>query len=100
MLDLSVSFFFSHSASFANDLTELSVINNSDPKQVAWAKSFLNLLDALQKYVRQYHMTGVVWNPKVREREREGELVSIKFDIPQFFGLDTKIRVNMGFRTC
>ncbi len=38
---------------------------DSDPKHVAWAKSYLALLDALQKYVKQWHTTGVAWNPQV-----------------------------------
>jgi adenylyl cyclase-associated protein len=38
---------------------------SSDPKQVAWARSFIALIEELQKYVKQYHTTGVTWNPKV-----------------------------------
>lgn len=37
----------------------------SNPAAIAWAKSFSELLDALQKYIKQYHTTGVTWNPKV-----------------------------------
>ncbi|KAJ9126522.1 hypothetical protein QFC24_001549 [Naganishia onofrii] len=37
---------------------------DSDPKQVAWARSFIALIEELQKYVKQYHTTGVTWNPK------------------------------------
>lgn len=33
---------------------------------VAWAKSFIALVAALESYVKQWHTTGVVWNPKVR----------------------------------
>lgn len=32
---------------------------------VAWAKSFIALVAALESYVKQWHTTGVVWNPKV-----------------------------------
>ncbi|KAJ9117250.1 hypothetical protein QFC20_000395 [Naganishia adeliensis] len=37
---------------------------DSDPKQAAWARSFISLIDELQKYVKQYHTTGVTWNLK------------------------------------
>jgi cytolysin (calcineurin-like family phosphatase) len=40
--------------------------DTSDPKQAAWARSFISLIEELQKYVKQYHTTGVTWNPKVR----------------------------------
>ncbi|KAK4703622.1 adenylyl cyclase-associated protein, partial [Phenoliferia sp. Uapishka_3] len=36
----------------------------SNPKAVEWARSFINLLEELRKYVMQYHTTGVSWNPK------------------------------------
>lgn len=39
-------------------------LTESDPKQVAWARSTTVLLDALQKYVKQWHTTGITWNPK------------------------------------
>lgn len=31
---------------------------------VAWAKSFIALIAALESYVKEWHVTGVVWNPK------------------------------------
>jgi hypothetical protein len=37
----------------------------SDKKHVVWANSFVALIDSLQKYVKQYHTTGLTWNPKV-----------------------------------
>lgn len=37
---------------------------DKDEKQVAWSKSYVGLLDALAKYVKQWHTTGVAWNPK------------------------------------
>ena len=39
----------------------------SNPDAIAWAKSFMALVDALQAYVKQWHTTGVSWNPKVSE---------------------------------
>jgi hypothetical protein len=39
----------------------------SKPEVVAWAKSFVTLIDALHAYVKQYHTTGVKWNPKVSD---------------------------------
>ncbi|ORY22976.1 adenylyl cyclase-associated protein [Naematelia encephala] len=36
----------------------------TDTRVVDWAKSFIALVDALQKYVKQWHTTGVTWNPK------------------------------------
>ena len=38
---------------------------DSDKKHIAWVNSFIALIDGLQKYVKQYHTTGLVWNPKV-----------------------------------
>lgn len=35
----------------------------SDPKQVEWAKAFLSIFDSLQRYVKEYHTTGIAWNP-------------------------------------
>nr|XP_019048563.1 adenylyl cyclase-associated protein [Kwoniella bestiolae CBS 10118]OCF27493.1 adenylyl cyclase-associated protein [Kwoniella bestiolae CBS 10118] len=37
---------------------------DSNPTAVAWAKSFAQLLTSLQAYVKQWHTTGVAWNPK------------------------------------
>lgn len=37
----------------------------SDPKQIAWARGFVALLDELRKYVLAHHTTGLMWNPKV-----------------------------------
>ncbi|GAA5860528.1 hypothetical protein JCM3774_006198 [Rhodotorula dairenensis] len=37
---------------------------DSNPKQVEWARSFIALLEELQKYIMQYHTTGLAWNPK------------------------------------
>lgn len=36
----------------------------TNPAAIAWAKSFSELVDAIQKYVKQWHTTGVTWNPK------------------------------------
>ncbi|KAG0294115.1 hypothetical protein BGZ98_001905 [Dissophora globulifera] len=35
-----------------------------DVKHVEWARSFTNLINELQNYVRKFHTTGLVWNPK------------------------------------
>ena len=40
-------------------------VSYSDKKHVVWANSFIALIDSLQKYVKQYHTTGLTWNPKV-----------------------------------
>ncbi|GAA5989232.1 hypothetical protein JCM10908_001216 [Rhodotorula pacifica] len=37
---------------------------DSNPKQVEWARSFVNLLEELRKYIMQHHTTGLTWNPK------------------------------------
>ena len=36
----------------------------SDENGVAWAKAVKALLEALPPYVKQFHTTGVAWNPK------------------------------------
>lgn len=37
---------------------------DTNPDAVAWARSFGSVIDALQKYVKKWQTTGVVWNPK------------------------------------
>lgn len=37
---------------------------DSNPDALAWARSFSALLDTLQRYVKQWHTTGVAWDPK------------------------------------
>jgi adenylyl cyclase-associated protein len=39
-----------------------------NPAAITWAKSFIALIDSLQSYVKQWHTTGVTWNPKVGTR--------------------------------
>eukprot|EP00039_Didymoeca_costata_P028706 m.22002 g.22002 ORF g.22002 m.22002 type:complete len:459 (+) comp7313_c0_seq1:40-1416(+) len=36
---------------------------DSDKSQVEWARSFIEILTQLEKYVKQYHTTGPAWNP-------------------------------------
>jgi adenylyl cyclase-associated protein len=38
----------------------------SNPAVITWHKAYSSLIEALQKYVKQWHTTGVTWNPKVR----------------------------------
>ncbi|RWS21784.1 adenylate cyclase-associated protein-like protein, partial [Leptotrombidium deliense] len=42
----------------------LVAYKDKDTKHVEWAKSWISFLQELQKYVRQYHTTGLTWNPK------------------------------------
>ncbi|WVN85960.1 uncharacterized protein L203_101118 [Cryptococcus depauperatus CBS 7841] len=37
---------------------------NTNSAVIAWSKSFIDLLDTLQSYVKQWHTTGVAWNQK------------------------------------
>jgi hypothetical protein len=36
-----------------------------DQNHVLWVRAYINLLTELQNYVRKFHTTGLVWNPKV-----------------------------------
>ena len=36
-----------------------------DQKHVDWVKAWIATLTELQDYVKQFHTTGVSWNPKV-----------------------------------
>jgi hypothetical protein len=36
-----------------------------DPKHAQWVRGYYGLLDAMRVYVKEYHTTGLVWNPKV-----------------------------------
>ncbi|KAJ1836115.1 suppressor of rasval19 [Coemansia sp. RSA 2711] len=40
-----------------------------DPNQVEWVKAFLSILRELAAYVKQFHTTGVVWNPNGNDAE-------------------------------
>ncbi len=42
----------------------LKDFKESDPNQVAWAKSFVQVLEDLYEYVKSVHTTGVAWNPR------------------------------------
>ncbi|KAI1315201.1 hypothetical protein EDD11_001139 [Mortierella claussenii] len=35
-----------------------------DESHVRWIRSYIDLLNELQNYVRKFHTTGLVWNPK------------------------------------
>ena len=35
-----------------------------DPKHGEWVKAYYNLLDGMRTYVKEYHTTGLTWNPK------------------------------------
>lgn len=36
-----------------------------NPKHVEWVRSFVAILEEMRKYVKEYHLTGLAWNPKV-----------------------------------
>ncbi|KAL7420321.1 suppressor of rasval19 [Cryptotrichosporon argae] len=42
----------------------VKTFKETKPAAVTWARAFVALVDALQKYVKQWHTTGVTWNPK------------------------------------
>ncbi|KAF9934914.1 hypothetical protein FBU30_010181 [Linnemannia zychae] len=35
-----------------------------DQNHVLWVRAYMNMLNELQNYVRKFHTTGLVWNPK------------------------------------
>lgn len=37
---------------------------DKDPKHLEWVKSWIAVLNHLQDYVKDFHRTGVTWNPK------------------------------------
>lgn len=37
---------------------------DKDEKHVDWVKTFLSIFDTLRTYVKEYHSTGVAWNPR------------------------------------
>ncbi|KAJ2502421.1 suppressor of rasval19 [Coemansia sp. RSA 1972] len=41
----------------------------SDPNQVEWVKALLGIFRELAVYVKQFHTTGLVWNPKGGDAE-------------------------------
>jgi hypothetical protein len=36
-----------------------------DPKHIEWVNSYVAIFTAMQSYVKEYHSTGLVWNPRV-----------------------------------
>lgn len=38
--------------------------SDKDPKHIEWARSYTSIFDALKEYVKEFHTTGVAWNPK------------------------------------
>lgn len=40
-------------------------LTGSNPAVSAWGKLVIAVIDSLQKYVKQWHTTGVAWNPQV-----------------------------------
>ena len=36
-----------------------------NPKHAEWVNSYVATFDAMQSYVKEYHTTGLVWNPRV-----------------------------------
>ncbi|KAJ1840090.1 suppressor of rasval19 [Coemansia sp. RSA 2703] len=45
----------------------LRVWRDKDDTHVEWVKAFLSILRELGAYVKQFHTTGLVWNPKGQE---------------------------------
>ncbi|GBL49301.1 hypothetical_protein [Candidozyma auris] len=37
---------------------------DKDNKHVDWVKAFLSIFDGLRAYVKEYHSTGLAWNPR------------------------------------
>lgn len=37
---------------------------DKDEKHVDWVKTFLSIFDTLRDYVKEYHSTGLAWNPR------------------------------------
>lgn len=42
----------------------LVAYKDKDKTHVEWAKSWIQFLTDLQKYIKSYHTTGITWNPK------------------------------------
>ncbi|KAJ2001613.1 suppressor of rasval19 [Coemansia thaxteri] len=47
-----------------------------DGNQVDWVKAFLSVLRELSAYVKQFHTTGLVWNPHGEEAEKMIKAIS------------------------
>ena len=41
---------------------------DSKPEVLVWTKAFIALVEALRMYVKQWHLTGMTWDPKVSGR--------------------------------
>lgn len=41
----------------------LKEFKEKDAKNVDWVKEYLNIFEGLKSYVKQYHTTGLTWNP-------------------------------------
>lgn len=47
--------------------------DDRDQTHVDWAKAFKGVVTGLQTYVKQYHTTGLFWNPEVSSFGVNGE---------------------------
>lgn len=43
----------------------LKDFKEKDAKHVEWSKSWISTLTELQAYIKQFHTTGLAWNPQV-----------------------------------
>lgn len=41
-----------------------------EPKHVQWVNLYVEIFDGLSAYIKEYHTTGLTWNPKVRAHSR------------------------------
>ncbi|KAF7967661.1 hypothetical protein HWV62_33587 [Athelia sp. TMB] len=37
---------------------------DKDPKHAQWVRGLYSVIDGMRVYVKEYHMTGLIWNPK------------------------------------
>ncbi|KAJ2838691.1 F-actin-capping protein subunit beta [Coemansia erecta] len=76
---------------FVNDMKEsaefytnrvLRKWRESDPNQVEWVKALLSIFRELAVYVKQFHTTGLVWNPKGGDAEAAAKALGNADSVP------------------
>ena len=63
----------------------LMAAKGKDEKQVQWVKDFKEILEEVQKYVKQHHTTGVAWGSTTGEVQEEERYIN---DPTPFFFLN------------
>ena len=49
---------------FGSRCADAFTVFHRDPKHAEWVRAYYGVMDGLRTYVKEYHTTGLTWNPK------------------------------------